>query len=159
MYGPMPHGMMLAARAVSYAGSKLNRVPVQSNGLVVMKPLAAEATMKPLRPVVRSLTWASKAWPPLTAASNIRTFSRSPGFMSNVCEFGVNVAFVLRCGLGGPVGTPSVWIQPKLTGSKQLLLHGPEPLPVHSRLSIVRAAHQCVLSQLRLSTNGANPGA
>ena len=44
-----------------YSGSKLNGVPVQSNGLVFMKPFAAEAIMKPLRPVVRSVSWASRA--------------------------------------------------------------------------------------------------
>ena len=71
---------------------------------------------------------------------------------------GVNVARLLRCGLGGPVGTPLVWIQPKLTGSMQSLLHGPAPVPVHSRLSIVSAEHQCALSQLMLSSNGAKPG-
>ncbi len=45
MYGPIPHGMMFCRRAVEYSGWKLNRVPVQLNGLVVMNPLAAEAIM------------------------------------------------------------------------------------------------------------------
>ena len=52
MYGPMPHGMMFCARAVEYSGWKLNRLPSQLTGFVSMKPLAAEAIMKPLRPVV-----------------------------------------------------------------------------------------------------------
>ena len=45
----------------------------------------------------------------------------------------------------------------KFTGSMQLLLHGPAG-PVHSRLSMVSAEHQCVLSQLMVSANGAKPG-
>ena len=75
----------------------------------------------------------------------------SPGFISRVWRFGVNVARSLSCGLGGPAGTPLFGMKPKLTGSVQFGLHGPEPLPVHSRLSMVRAEHQCVLSQLMLS--------
>ena len=57
----MPHGMMFCARADEYSGWKLNGVPVQSAGLVFMKPLAAEAIMKPLCPVVRSVSLASSA--------------------------------------------------------------------------------------------------
>ena len=45
----------------------------------------------------------------------------------------------------------------KLTGSSQFPLHV-ERSGLHSRLSIVSAEHQCVLSQLMLSANGANPG-
>ncbi len=82
----------------------------------------------------------------------------SPGFIRSVRLFGVNVASFDSCGLGGPGGTPSRWTKAKLTGSTQLLLHGPDPLPVHSRLSMFSAEHQCVLSQLMLSANGANPG-
>src|SRR5437764_9989653 len=154
----MPHGRMLAARAVEYSGWKLNLVPEQSNGLVVMNPLAPDAIMKPLRPVVRSDIWASSAWPPLIAALNMWTLIASPGFMSSVFALGVALARLESCGLGGPVGTPLVWMKAKLTGSTQLLLQGPEPLPVHSRLSMVSAEHQWVLSQLMLSANGANPG-
>src|SRR5215472_10236772 len=106
----MPHGMMLAARAVLYAGWKLKRVPVQSNGLVVMNPFLAEAIMKPLLPVVRSVSRASSACPPGTFASHICTVILSPGFISSVRAFGVKVALLLCCGLGGPVGTPLVWI-------------------------------------------------
>ena len=158
MYGPMPHGTMFCARAEEYDGWKLNGVPVQSNGLVFMKPFAAEAIMKPLLPVVKSVSWASSAWPPAIFASKIRTEILSPGFISRVCALGVKVESSLSCGLGGPVGLPSVWMKPKLTGSTQLLLQGPDPSPVHSRLSIVSAEHQCVLSQLMLSANGAKPG-
>jgi len=61
MYGPMPHGMRFCGRAVEYSGWKLNGVPVQSNGSVFMKPLAADASMNPLRPVVRSVSLASNA--------------------------------------------------------------------------------------------------
>ena len=82
----------------------------------------------------------------------------SPGFISSVRELGVTVARSLSCGLGGPVGTPLVWMKPKLTGSGQLPLQCPDPLPLHSRLSMVSAEHQCVSSQLVLSINGAKPG-
>jgi len=82
----------------------------------------------------------------------------SPGFISSVFLFGVSVLALLFCGLGGPAGTPFVAMKAKLTGSTQLLLHEPDPLPVHSRLSMVSAEHQCELSQLMLSANGAKPG-
>ena len=62
------------------------------------------------------------------------------------------------CGLGGPVGTPLVWTKAKLTGSTQLLLQLPLPLPWHSRLSMLSAEHQWVSSQLVASANGAKPG-
>ena len=154
----MPHGMMFCARAVEYSGWKLNLVPVQSNGLVFMKPFAAEAIMKPLCPVVWSVSLASSARPPGIFASNMCTVILSPGFISSVRELGVKVARLLRCGLGGPVGTPLVWMKPKFTGSMHCALHGPDPLPLHSRLSMLSAEHQCVLSQLMLSANGAKPG-
>jgi hypothetical protein len=52
--------MMFCARADEYSGWKLNGVPEQSAGLVFMNPLAAEAIMKPLCPVVRSVSLASR---------------------------------------------------------------------------------------------------
>jgi hypothetical protein len=82
-------------------------------------------------------------------ASNMCTVTLSPGFISSVRRLGVNVALSLSWGDGGPVGTPLVWMWAKLTGSTHRLLHGPEPLPAHSRLSMLSAEHQCVLSQLR----------
>jgi hypothetical protein len=82
----------------------------------------------------------------------------SPGLISSVRLFGVKVASLESCGLGGPVGTPPRCTKAKLTGSTQLLLQGPDPLPVHSRLSMLSAEHQWVLSQLMLSANGAKPG-
>ena len=81
----------------------------------------------------------------------------SPGFSSSVCELGVLVARSDSCGDGGPVGTPSRWIQAKLTGSSQPPLQVAKPV-VQSRLSIVSAAHQWVSSQLVESTNGGKPG-
>ena len=72
-------------------------------------------------------------------------------------EFGVKLDVSLSCGLGGPAGTPLVWTKAKLTGSGQSGLHA-VPSGAHSRLSMVSAEHQCVLSQLMLSTNGAKPG-
>ena len=74
-----------------------------------------------------------------------------------MCAFGVTVVRSLSCGLGGPAGTPLVWMKPKLTGSVQFGLQVPIR-PAHSRLSMVSAEHQCVLSQLMLSAKGAKPG-
>ena len=56
------------------------------------------------------------------------------------------------------MGTPLVWMKAKLTGSTQLWLQLPLPLPWHSRLSMFSAEHQWVSSQLVASTNGAKPG-
>src|SRR6516162_2497347 len=154
----MPQGMTFCGLAVLYSGWKLNRVPVESNGLLVMNPFLAEAIMKPLLPVVRSVSRASSAWPPGIFASHMWVVILSPGFISSVCALGVSVARVPFCGLGGPVGTPLVWTQAKLTGSTQLLLQLPLPLPWHSRLSMLSAEHQWVLSQLVPSMNGAKPG-
>ena len=56
------------------------------------------------------------------------------------------------------MGIPSVWMNAKFTGSTQLLLQLPEPLPWHSRLSMLSAEHQWVLSQLMELAKGANPG-
>ena len=112
--------------------------------------------MYPLRPFVRSVSRISSACPPATLASNMWMTTRSPWFIRSVCELGVNVARSDSCGLGGPAGTPLVWMNAKLTGSMQLSLHDPEA--VHSTLSMVSAEHQCVLSQLIESSNGANPG-
>src|ERR1700722_20685563 len=102
----MPHGMTFCARAVLYAGWKLNRVPVQSDGLVFMNPFLAEAIMKPLLPVVRSVSRTSSARPPGIFASHMWTVILSPGFIIRVLELGVNVARLPFCGLGGPGGTP-----------------------------------------------------
>ena len=62
--------MTFGAAAELYSGWKLNGVPLQSAMLVFMKPLAAEAIMKPLWPVDRSVSLASSACPPGTLASN-----------------------------------------------------------------------------------------
>ncbi len=63
-------------------------------------------------------------------------------------------------GPGGPAGIPLVCMNAKLTGSMQLLLQFAK-LNVHSRLSMVIAAHHWVALQLVESTNpspGARPG-
>lgn len=52
---------MLFGAAVEYSGWKLNGVPLQSIGLVFMKPFAFDAIMKPDCPVVRSRSKASNA--------------------------------------------------------------------------------------------------
>ena len=59
----------------------------------------------------------------------------------------------VSCGLGGPAGTPLVCRYAKLTGSTQLALQVAK-LKLHSRLSMVSAAHHLVVLQLVLSTNG-----
>src|ERR1700674_1373039 len=122
-----------------------------------MKPFSAEAIMKPFLPVVRSSIRVSRAWPPVTAVSKIVALMVSPGFIRRVCALGVFVARLASCGLGGPVGTPSVWMKAKLVGSMHALLQLAK-FSVHSRSLMWREAHQWVLSQLRLSTNGANTG-
>src|SRR5215472_4757213 len=142
MWSPMPQGRMFCARAVAYSGWKLNGVPAQVYGLVCVNPLLAEAIMKPLRPVVRSVSLASSACPPGIFASHMWTVILSPGFISRVWAFGVNVARSDFCGFGGPVGTPLVWMKPKLSARGQLLLQ--EPLLWHSRLSMFSAEHQRV---------------
>ena len=48
----------------------------------------------------------SSACRPRSFASKMWTPSLSPGFIMSVCAFGVTVARLARCGLGGPVGTP-----------------------------------------------------
>src|SRR5436305_5736086 len=139
------------------SGWKLNGWPLQSNMDVFMKPLAAEATMNPLLPVVRSLiVILSACRPPPRLASNMWVRTRSPGFMNSVCLLGVNVATLESCGLGGPAGTPFRWMNAKFTGSTQLLFMCPAASA--SSESMVSAAHQWVLSQLTESTNGAKPG-
>src|SRR5215469_1996378 len=144
----------LMVLAVEYSGRKLHGVPLQSAIDVFMKPLAADASMNPVRPELRSRIWVSSA--PALLLSKIRILSLSPGFIRNVARFGVTVRRFACCGFGGPAGTPLVWTKAKFTGSMQLLLH--DPPVVHSSESIVSAAHQCVSSQLRPSAKGANPG-
>src|SRR5271165_1186674 len=67
---PAPHGERFLGLAVEYSGWKLNGVPLQSVMLVFMKPLAADACMKPLWPVVRSSTTAISALPPPGAGAS-----------------------------------------------------------------------------------------
>src|SRR5271170_1184672 len=153
-----PHELMLPDLAVLNSGWKLNGVPEQSAIEVVWKPLAADACMKPLWCVVRSSMATSNALPPPGAgASNMWKVILSPGFMSSVSLLFTNVFTVASCGDGGPVGTPFRWMKPKLLGSSQFALQVANAA-VHSRLSMVRAAHQCVPSQLALSTKGGLPG-
>ena len=128
----------LMVLAVEYSGRKLHGVPLQSAIEVFMKPLPAEASMNPVRPELRSRTWVSSA--PAFLLSKIRIWSLSPGFISSVRWLGVAVLRLASCGLGGPVGTPLVWMKAKLIGSTQLLLQ--TPVVVHSSESMVSAAHQ-----------------
>ena len=119
-----------------------------------MKPLAADACMKPLWCVVRSLMTTSKALPPPGAgASNMWTLI----VVARVHQQRLAVRRERGDGrrpaaTAGPVGTPFRWMKAKLTGSTQAGLGC--VVGVHSRLSMVSAAHQCVSSQLSLSTKG-----
>src|ERR1022692_260992 len=119
-----------------------------------MNPLPALATMKPVWPVVMSVTVVVKP----ADGSVMATLTTSPGLILSVCAFGVSVARLDSCGPGGPVGTPLVCSQAKFCGSSQFGLMSTK-LNLDSRLSIVIAPHHCVLLQLSLSTNGAKPGA
>ena len=155
-YGPEPHGTVFWGFALEYSGWKLNGVPLQSTGLVFMNPFAADAIMNPLRPVVVSVSRTSNACPPAIFASNMWITIRSPWFIMSVLPLGVYVRRLESCGLGGPSGIPSVWMNAKFTGSMQLSLHVPAAL--HATLSMVSAEHQWELSQLIESENGAKPG-
>src|ERR1700739_2336200 len=92
----------LIVLAVEYSGRKLHGVPPQSAIEVLAKPFLADASMNPVRPVLRSRTWVSRA--PAFALSKMWISSLSPGFISSVRWFGVKVLRVALCGLGGPVG-------------------------------------------------------
>src|ERR1700722_9206402 len=145
---------MLPGAAVLNSGWKLNGVPEQSAIEVVWKPLAAEPCMNPRVCWVRSLITTSMALPPPGAGASSRwILIVSPGFMSSVWLFGTSVARVAFCGAGAPVGMPSFCTNANCSGSSQSGLHCAKPA-VHSALSIVSAAHQCVESQLSLSANG-----
>src|SRR5215472_15595102 len=112
--------------------------------LVAIKPFLAEACIKPDCPVVTSLTVNSRAfWPasPGIAASDMWITRWSPGFISSVLELGVLVAMFESCGLGGPVGTPLVWMNAKFVGSMQWLLQLAK-FVVHSRSLMCSDAHQ-----------------
>src|SRR5215472_2409646 len=151
------HSILFCVLAVLNSGWKLNGVPEQSKKLVFMKPLAAEATMNPLCPVVRSLICTLNAcWPPPMLASHMWVRTRSPGFINSVWLFGVTVEMLESCGLGGPAGTPFRWMKAKFTGSMQPLFMCPALLA--SSESMLSAAHQWVLSQLTASARGAKPG-
>ena len=93
------HGMTLAGFAVENSGWKLNGVPAQVANEVFWKPLAAEACMEPLVCRVTSSITTLKALPPPGAgASDMWIVILSPGFMSSVSLFGVNVPMSAFCG-------------------------------------------------------------
>src|SRR5436305_1973158 len=116
----MPHGMTFCARAVLYAGWKLTGCPLQVNGLVVMNPFLAEAIMRPLLPVVWSVSRTSSARPPAIFASHMWMVTLSPGFISRVCAFGENVARSLFCGLGGVSGMLKLLPEPRRLDTKRI---------------------------------------
>ena len=96
--------------------------------------------------------------PPRSLASKMWITSRSPGFIMQRLARSASPSRALEsCGLGGPVGTPFVWMNAKFVGSSQLVLQFANP-SVHSRSLMCSDAHQCVLSHEIESANGANPG-
>ena len=109
-------GTKLSNLAVSYSGWKLKVVVAQVFGSVFWKPLATLATMNPVWFVVRSSTTVRRP----ADVSLIVMRIRSPWFIKRVCVLGVIVAPFALPGPGGPVGTPSFWMNAKLTGSVQL---------------------------------------
>jgi hypothetical protein len=155
--------MMLPDVAVLYSGCQLARAVVQFMS-VYWNPFAADACMKPDVWRVRSSMTTSKASLPPKAfftagagASNMWMLIRSPGFMMSVFLFGTLVSKSESPGPAGPVGTPLVWMKAELIGSSQ---SGWQVAywSVHSRLSMVMAAHQPTSLQLSLSTHGGLPG-
>ena len=97
----------LMVLAVEYRGRKLHGVPLQSAIEVFMKPLPAEASMNPVRPEVRSRTWVSSA--PAFLLSKIRIWSLSPGFISSVRWFGVDVLRLAKPRVPRPGGDAVGW--------------------------------------------------
>src|SRR6185503_7191611 len=147
-------GMMFWGFAVSYSGWELNGMPLQSDIRVCANPLAADATIHPCVPEVRSwMSTFSACFPSGRRELKMCTCSRSPGFISRVCAFGVNVAALASCGPAGPVGTPLSWMNAKFVGSIQALLQCVNPI-VHSRSLMCSEAHQCRLSHEIASPNG-----
>src|SRR5258708_12633113 len=99
-----------------------------------MNPLASLATMKPVCPVVRSVTEVKN--PAGVSWRVAATFS--PGVIFSVWALGAKLASFKSCGLGGPAGTP-----PRLGEA-----NFPPPLPslflnlhlhMHARRSVVHA--------------------
>ena len=134
-------------------------MPLQSDIRVCANPFAADATIQPWVPAVRStMSTFSACLPSGSRELKMCTRSRSPGFIISVCESGVKLSAVASCGPAGPVGTPLSWMKAKLVGSMQLALQCTKPA-VHSRSLICSEAHQCWLSHEIESPNGANPGA
>src|SRR5260370_2878179 len=70
-----------------------------------MNPLASLATMKPVCPVVRSVTEVKN---PAGVSWRVAD-TLSPGFLFSVWALGAKLASFKSCGLGGPAGPPSVW--------------------------------------------------
>src|SRR6266849_6025917 len=147
------HGTWFCLEAVSYSGWNAKGVPPHVRELVFMNPLASLATMKPVWPVVRSVTVVKN---PAGVSWSVAC-TLSPGFIFSVWALGAKLASFKSCGLGGPAGTPSVWRYAKFTGSMQLLLQNLK-LKLHERLSMVSATQYWVWSQLNASLKGPKPG-
>src|SRR5712691_1215831 len=98
------HGTWFCCAAVAYSAWKVCGVPPHVREFVFMKPLASLATMKPVWPVVRSVTVVRNP----AAVSWRVACTLSPGFIFSVLSLGAKLASFNSCGLGGPAGTPSV---------------------------------------------------
>src|SRR5258708_17313887 len=82
-----------------------------------MNPLASLATMKPVCPVVRSVTEVKN---PAGVSWRVAD-TLSPGFIFSVWALGAKLASFKSCGLGGPAGQPAGWGEAKVTGAMELL--------------------------------------
>ena len=122
-----------------------------------MNPFAAEAIMKPARPVVRSVSRISSAWPP--AHPGVEHVDHDPVALVHQERLRVRrerrQIGLLRA--GRPRGHAVALDEREVHGLDAVVVAG-AALASHSTLSMVSAEHQWVLSQLIESSNGANPG-
>src|SRR5580700_3792764 len=154
----------VCSEEVLYIGWKLygravQLVPVGSY-LTWAKPLAAPAVIVPVCPLVRSLM-ATRNPPGVSLNPTCR---RSPELMNrSLAGSGVNVVSVESTGLAGAWATPFLVMNAKLTYSRPTWLAqvGFCVVPFtgsSDRLSMLRAAHHLVGSQLLAPTATAHVG-
>src|SRR5437868_6541689 len=133
--------------------------PFGSN-LTWPKPFAALAVIEPTWPEVTSLTTTLNP----SNVSYMPTTSWSPDRMNrSVFGFGVYVDSVALTGLAGACERPFLVMNAKLTGSnvtwsRQVSLFSAPVFMSSERLSMLRAAHQRVASQLSPGGHCTQPG-
>src|SRR5260370_19083906 len=99
-----------------------------------MNPLASLATMKPVCPVVRSVTEVKN---PAGVSWRVAD-TLSPGFIFSVWALGAKLASFKSCGLGGPAGPPPVVRDTKLTRPLQVFV-AHFVMYAHEKESVVKA--------------------